>query len=137
MSSRPRSSSRRGKLNFWRPSCCLGSGEVRVVTLESSPARKDIVRKESDVRVVVLDGVVVSLALDSDPVFRARQFVLQTEKVFVRFQLRIVFDDDEQPSKRAIQLIVRGDLVRRSLGTQQSGASTGNVMKNGLLLRRK
>src|SRR5437868_5555761 len=129
MSPRPRSSSRRRKLNFWRLARRFRSSEVRVVSLESAPARKHAIRKESDVRVVVLDGIIVSLALDSDPVFRAGQFVLQAEKVFVRFQLRIVFDNDEQPSKSAIQLIVRGDLIRRSLGTQQRGTGTGNVMK--------
>ena len=82
--------------------------------MESRPARENIVRKKSDVRVVVLNRVVVALALNGDAVFSARQFVLQTEEVFIRFQLRIVFDDEEQPSESAIQLAVRGDLVRGS-----------------------
>ena len=59
---------------------------------------------------------------------------MQTEEVFVRFQLRVVLDDGQQSAQSAIQLLVGGDLVRRSAGGEQSGAGLGDVTKNGLLL---
>ena len=48
------------------------SREVGVVHFESRPAGIDVVRKLLDVSVVVLQGVVVTLALDGDAVLGAR-----------------------------------------------------------------
>ena len=49
-----------------------------------------------------MHGFVVAAAFDGDAVFRASQFVLQAEEVFVGFELRIIFDDDQQAAEGGV-----------------------------------
>src|SRR5437879_252119 len=77
--------------------------EEGVVARESAHARHQTVRKERNERVVILDGLVVATALDGDAIFRARQLVLQAQKILIGFQLRIIFNHHEQAPQCRIQ----------------------------------
>jgi len=61
----------------------LGCGEVGFIGLEPGPSCENAARKLLDVSVVVLERIVVTLTFDGDPVFGAREFILQAEEVFV------------------------------------------------------
>src|SRR5208282_1905634 len=87
--------------------------EIGVVAREASETGNQTVREQGNVGVVVLNRIVVALALHSDTVFRAGQFILQAHEIFVRFQLRVVFHDDHQPAQCGVQLSVRRDFVGR------------------------
>src|SRR5207237_8362788 len=64
--------------------------------------RGDDIRGEAFAADVVLhDRVVVALARERDPIFRARELFLQSQHVFVGLQLRIRLDDGEQSPERA------------------------------------
>ena len=58
-------------------------GEIRVVGFEPHTRREHAGRKLLHVSVVVLQGIVVALALDSDAVFGSREFVLQTQEILI------------------------------------------------------
>src|SRR6266700_6276097 len=97
----------------------LRSRKVRRVRLESEICGKDAVRELMYVSVVVLKSVVVALALDRDAVFGACKFILQTQKIFARSQLRIIFGDRQQPSQRSVELAVSGNFVCWTAGRKQ------------------
>src|SRR5215470_6456329 len=74
----------------------LGGFEVGVVALEAGPGCEHAVGPLADVGVVGLQGIIVTLACDGDAVFGAGQFVLKAQEVFVRLELGIILDDEEQ-----------------------------------------
>src|ERR1700730_4167888 len=74
--------------------------EVRVVTRKSGQAGDDVVGKQRDVGVVVLQDLIVVTTLDGDAIFRACQFILQAHKIFIGFELRIILDDHQQTPER-------------------------------------
>src|SRR5689334_893661 len=126
---------RRRKLDF-RNSPRLGSGgEVSVVALEACPACERAIGPGTDVSVVVLDGVVVTLALDGDAIFRAFELILQPQKALIRFELRIIFREGEDFHQRAIELAVGGDFVFGRLRVHERGAGVGDGGENGDFLR--
>src|SRR5208282_6826028 len=86
---------RRWKCDFRDRARCLRRLKVRVVALEASPACEDAVRELADVSVVGLQRIVIALARDSNPIFGARQLVLQLQKTLVRLQLGIIFLQSE------------------------------------------
>ena len=92
-------------------------------------------RKQRDVRVVVLDGFVVAPPFHGDTVFRAGQFVLQAQEIFVGLQLRIIFDQREQTAQCSVELAVRGDFLLWRAGTEQRRTRAGDFAKDGLFLR--
>src|SRR3954451_14350804 len=55
--------------------------EVSIVRFEPAPSREQAIRESLDVSVVVLKGVVISLAFDRNPILRPREFVLQAQEV--------------------------------------------------------
>ena len=71
------------------------------------------------VSVVVPQSVVVTLALDGNAILRAGKFILKTQEILVRLQLRIVLDHQQQPAQRPVELPVGRDfLLRRTRGKQ-------------------
>src|SRR5713226_4372149 len=70
----------------------LGCFKVIVVAVESCPAGEQAVRKQADIRVVVLNRLVVAPPLDGDAVLRTGELVLQAKKVLVGLELRGAFD---------------------------------------------
>src|SRR5262245_53025932 len=95
-----------GEVQLGRGARSIGRLEVRVIGFESWPSREQAVRELLDVGVVVLEGIVVALALDSDAILGAGKFILQAHEIFVGFQLRIVLDDEKKPAECAIELPV-------------------------------
>ena len=85
--------------------------EVCIVAFVAGPSCEDAVGELEDVGVIGLDRVVVAFTSDGDTVFSAGQFVLEAEKVFVGFQLRIIFDDGEKATESAVKLPVGGNFV--------------------------
>jgi len=51
--------------------------------MEACPGSEDVVGKEAQIGVVVLQGFVVTPALHGDAVLGAGQFVLQTEEILI------------------------------------------------------
>ena len=87
--------------DFRRLLCRDRRFEQRVI-LEAEDLRRDDARKLAPARVVLLHALVVAHPLDRDAVLGARQLIGQTVELFVRFQIRIVLDDDEQPPSAAL-----------------------------------
>jgi hypothetical protein len=115
-----------------------GAGlEVGVVAFVAGPSGEEAVGELADVGVVGLDGVVVVLAGDSDAVFGSGELILQAEKIFVGFELRIIFDDSEQATESAIELTVGGDFVGRSLSVEQCGAGFGDFAVDSFFVSRE
>src|ERR1700683_378306 len=108
--------------------------EVGVVSLESGHACDNVVWEQRNVRVVSLNRVVITLALDRDAILRTCQFVLQTQEILVRLELRIILNDEQKAAECTIQLAVRGDPVLRSLRATQGRARLGNVVVDGLFV---
>ena len=79
-------------------------------------------------------GFVVAAALDGDAIFGSRQFVLQAHEVLIGFQLRIVFNDDQQSAERRVQLAVGSDFVGGSLRVQQGGTGFGDFAVDGFFV---
>ena len=69
---------------------CSQHGEIGVVALVTSPARRRCCSEEADESVVTLNRIVVTPALHCDAVLSAGQFVLQLQEVLVRYQLGII-----------------------------------------------
>ena len=116
-----RHSFRRGpwELYFGHFPPSLRGDEIGIVRLEARPSSENVVRKQSDVGIVVLQCVVVAAPLHRDAVFGARQFILQMQEVFVRVELRIILGDGQQAAERAVELAVSGDALGRSLRAEQ------------------
>src|SRR5262249_2167088 len=70
--------------------------EVGLVAGKAAHAGDQAVGEERDESVVLLNHIVVAAPLDSDAVFGAGELVLQAEKIFIGFELGIVFRDDQQ-----------------------------------------
>src|SRR6266446_48560 len=116
------------------PLVCL---EVCVIPGKAAHARHQVVREKREISIVVLQRLVVTAPLHRDSILGARQLVLQPQKVFVGFQLRIIFNHNQQAPESRIEPLVGGNLVGRSIRTEQSGARLGNIAKNGYFLRRE
>jgi len=108
--------------------------EVGVVAFVAGPGGEDAVGELEDVGVIGLDGVVVVFAGDGNAVFGAGEFVLEAKKIFVGFQLRVVFDDGEKAADGAVELPVGGDFVGGSLRIEQSGACFGDFAVDGFFV---
>ena len=108
--------------------------EVGVVAFVAAPGGEDAVGKLADVGVIGLDGVVVIFAGDGDAVFRAGEFILEAEEIFVGFELGVVFDYREESADGAVELAVGGDFVGRSLGVEQGGASFRDFAVDGFFV---
>src|SRR5580693_10135402 len=102
----------RRKLHLGSLARALGRLKISVVLLEAGPAGEQAVRKLADESVISLNRIVVALTLDGNPILSARQFVLQPQKVLVRFELRIILNHRQQAPESAIKLPVGRDLVR-------------------------
>src|SRR6266478_8545455 len=64
-------------------------------------------RKTAHGRIEVLHRAVEIISFDRDPVFRAFELCLKSEKILVRLQLGITFDHYEQSRERVAQLSLR------------------------------
>src|SRR5690348_17803866 len=78
----------RREFHFRNSSRFWSGREVGVVALEAGPACEGAIGPGTDISVVVLNGVVVTLALDGDAVFRAFEPILQLQKTLIGFELR-------------------------------------------------
>src|ERR1700688_1968097 len=133
----------RGCLRSWRARreiylrhlpCSFRRGEVSVIRLESRPSRENVVRKLLDVGVVVLQRVVITLALDRDPVLGAREFVLQAQEILIGPQLRIILHDQQQSAERSVQLPIGRDLFLWRSRRKQRRPSLRDVAEYGHFL---
>src|SRR5713226_1122133 len=133
--SSPASALRSGELHLGGLTGGRRSCEISLVTLEAGPTGEHAVWEQADIGVVVLQGFVVAPPLDGDAVFCACQLVLQAQKILVGLELRVVLDDHQQATQRAVERIISGDPVSRRAGAEQGRTRTGDVAKHGLLLR--
>src|SRR5215470_1363607 len=78
------SGSRRSEVYLWNLARSFCRFEIGVVRLEARPSREDVVGELLDVRVVVLQSIVVALALDSNAIFGACQLILQAHEILIR-----------------------------------------------------
>src|SRR5690242_11884581 len=78
------------KLYFGRLARRLRSLEISVIAVESGPGGEDIVRKNAEVSIVILQDLIIAAALDRNAVLGAGEFVLKAQKVFVGFQLGVI-----------------------------------------------
>src|SRR5208282_457575 len=107
-----------------------GRFEVGFIGFESGYTSEEAVGELLDVGVVILQGVVVALPFDSDAVLGAGEFVLQSEEVFVGFQLRIILDDHKQAAECSIELAVGSDFLLGCAGGKQGRAGFGDVAED-------
>src|SRR5436190_17481650 len=106
------------------------------IFLEAEHLRRQVGRKLPPRGVVVLHALVVAHALDGDAVFRSGELVHQAVELFVRFQVRIVLGDREQPSERG-RLLVRGlNRFFRRFRRDQARARLRDLLEDALLVRR-
>src|SRR2546428_4478592 len=99
--------------------------------------RRQHLREAPNVRVVAVHRVVVVLARDRDAVLRALELVLERAEILVRFELRIILGDREQPAERRRE---RGVCLRHLLQVaaldrpRDLGARFGDRGEDRLLL---
>src|SRR5437867_11320960 len=72
----------------------FGLEELALGEVEHS--RDDHRRERLDLRVVLLDAVVVELARVRDPVLGRRQFLLQAQEVLIRLEVGVALGEREQ-----------------------------------------
>src|ERR1019366_7272393 len=80
---RRRSRRLRAKVHLRRSARRFRRLEVRRVLLVAGKPRIQIVRELQHIGVVILQRVVITFALDGDPVLGPRQLVLQAQKIFI------------------------------------------------------
>src|ERR1035437_8811065 len=73
----------RAKVHLRRSARCFRRLEVRRVLLVAGKPRIQIVRELQHIGVVILQRVVITFALDGDPVLGPSQLVLQAQKIFI------------------------------------------------------
>src|SRR5205823_13718030 len=89
-----------------------------------------------DVRVVLLDRVVVALALDRQAVLGARQLVHQALVGRVGLQLRVRLADRDQLADRALELVRGLDFFRPGRSAHHRRARIGDVVEDAFLVPR-
>src|SRR5215510_3042768 len=93
------------EINLRSLACALIRFKVRLLLKSHEPGHQHggeaIAR-----RVVILRRVGVVMARRSQTVFGSRQYILQLQETFVRFQLRIVLSNRKKASARAEQTAV-------------------------------
>src|SRR5713226_6991043 len=83
----------RGKIHLRHLTGRFRGSEVSTIGLETCPICENIVWELLDVRVVVLQRVVIALALHGNPVLGAGELILQSHEILVRLQLRVILYD--------------------------------------------
>src|SRR5204863_6883056 len=106
------------------------------VFLEAEHLRRHVGGELPARRVVLLHTLVVAHALDGEAILRAGQLVYQAVELFVGLELRIVFDDGEQPSKGGALAIRRGNALLRRLRAQQLRTGVGDVLVDAFFVLR-
>src|SRR5712692_1296797 len=133
--SSPASALRSGELHLGGLTGGRRGCEISLVTLEAGPTGEQAVGEQADKGVVVRQSFVVAPPLGGNAVFCACQLILQAQKILVGLELRVVFDDHQQATQRAVELIIGGDALGRRAGAEQGRTRIGDVAKHGLLLR--
>src|SRR5688572_14106634 len=110
---------------------------VEGVFLEAKNFRRDVRGELLGGRVVLLHALVVSHAFHRNPVLGARELVHQPVELFIRFELRVIFDDSEQASERAGLRVGGGDALLRRSRREQPRSRVGDVLEDALFVRRE
>src|SRR5579883_583649 len=77
------------EVHAWRlPRTFIGL-EVGVITREAAHASHNIVGKQRNIRVVILNRLVVAATFYRNAVLGSRELILEAHEIFVGFQLRI------------------------------------------------
>src|SRR5262249_51895006 len=124
----------------------VGDREVGLLLVAEHHGRQ-IVREGADADIIVLHRLDVTVARHGDAVLGAFQLRHQVLEQRVRFELRIIFGDDQEPRQRARELALRlgeflegGGIVQhlgRRLDAADLGASIGDAEQYVLFLLRK
>src|SRR5580698_6365203 len=88
------------EIHLGRLSCPLFGLEVRIIPRESAEARYQTIREQRNIRVVVLDRIVIALALYGNAILGSRKFILQPLEILIGLQLWVVLHDHQQSAQR-------------------------------------
>src|ERR1700677_894747 len=104
--------------------------------MEAGDVCPDAVGELSDIDVVVFEDLVVTLALNGDPVFRSGQLIGQARELLIALQVGILLLQAEERPQGDVQLGVGVDVAGVIAAcSKNTGAGVGDVGQDGRLFR--